>query len=107
MRDLIAFNGFSGSDECTWVALDHDIIRRGLRMKPVTDRMLKAIVGYVDAHMNHYAEGWLDAELVAGLSRVCHVVLPELEASCWYGIVADVGELLGAAAAAGVGVHHG
>jgi hypothetical protein len=107
MRELIAYNGFRDGDEHTWVALDSDTIRRGLKLKPVTDPILKAIVGYVDAYMNHYAEGWLDAELVAGLSKACQVVLPELEESCWYGIVANVAQLWDTAAAGGVGVHHG
>jgi hypothetical protein len=86
----------------------HATIDRGLKLKPVTDPPLAALVDLWRVYNNSGADDrTLSPALTARLAKTFQLLLPQLELSCWHPIMAQIARLFTDAAAVGVGVSFG
>jgi hypothetical protein len=105
-RRLIACN--EGDQSWITVSSRNDFsIQRGLKLKPVTDPPLVALVDYWRVFWSDSQDRELGVDLTARLAETFCLLLPELEPSAWHPKLARVAHLFEAAAAAGVSVSHG
>jgi hypothetical protein len=106
VRKLIACT----ADDCAWVIVSRHCdatITRGLKLKPVTDPPLRALVELWRIDRDDAAGRALSPELTAHLAETFTMLLPHLQPSAWHPTLTQVAGVFTAAAAAGVGVYAG
>jgi len=108
VADLIAW----GEDGCAWIVPNDKTIQRGLKLKPVQDPGLDALVQWWQRRNRFEGaapgdDGRLDATLTARLADVCEALLGNLRPNPWYDNLAEITAVLRTAARRGAGVVYG
>lgn len=99
-RALIGYN----ADGCAWLVARPETVYRGLRARGARCEHLEALALLVLGVAATPDGGIIPADLAGKLANTFAVLLPHLEASCWYGTMVAIVDLMATAAAHGLSV---
>lgn len=96
IKALLSYN----KDDCAWVQMNENTIKRGLALKTPTDPSLKALVEFYGYACHVPWPQDIIASAAARIAPVLSELLPQLSESCWYDQMKDYAEIFTLAAKA-------